>query len=53
MRPFLHLNLYFMIAYRHVELAVIYQNRAATNERLEKFDEGLKDCDESIKLNNR
>jgi len=39
--------------HRHVELAVIYQNRAATNERLEKFDEGLKDCDESIKLNNR
>ena len=32
---------------------MIYQNRAAANERLEKYEAGLKDCDESIKLNNR
>jgi len=39
--------------HRQVELAVIFQNRAATNERLEKLEEGLKDCDESIRLNNK
>eukprot|EP00090_Calanus_glacialis_P042689 TRINITY_DN7568_c0_g1_i1.p1 TRINITY_DN7568_c0_g1~~TRINITY_DN7568_c0_g1_i1.p1 ORF type:complete len:527 (-),score=139.62 TRINITY_DN7568_c0_g1_i1:104-1630(-) len=39
--------------HRQVELAVIYQNRAAANERLEKYEAGLKDCDQSIKLNNR
>merc|ERR1712128_133382 len=39
--------------HRQVELAVIYQNRAAANERLENYEDGLKDCDESIKLNNR
>lgn len=39
--------------HRQVELAVIFQNRAATNERLERLEEGLKDCDESISLNNK
>jgi len=39
--------------HRQVELSVIYQNRAAAKERLEKYEEGLSDCDESIKLNNR
>jgi len=39
--------------HRQVELSVIFQNRAATNEKLERLEEGLKDCDESIKLNSR
>jgi len=39
--------------HRQVELSVIYQNRAAAQERLENYEAGLKDCDESIKLNNR
>jgi len=39
--------------HRQVELAVIYQNRAATNERLERLEEGIRDCDESLKLNNK
>jgi hypothetical protein len=34
-------------------MAVIYQNRAAANERLEKLDEALKDLESSIGLNNR
>lgn len=39
--------------HRRVELAVIFQNRAAAHERLDRLQESLQDCDESIKLNNR
>merc|ERR1719422_238054 len=31
----------------------MYQNRAAALERLERYEEALKDCGESIRLNNR
>ena len=39
--------------HRMSELAVMYQNRAAANERLEKLDLALEDCNLSIKNNNR
>lgn len=39
--------------HRVVELAVIYQNRAAANERLERLLEATKDCDSSIENNNK
>lgn len=39
--------------HRQVEMAVIYQNKAATNEKLERLEEALKNCDESILLNNK
>ena len=35
------------------DLSIMYQNRAAALERLEKLDDALKDCHESLKLNNR
>jgi hypothetical protein len=34
-------------------MAVIYQNRAAANERLENLEEALKDLESSVGLNNR
>ena len=34
---------------RQVELAVIYQNRGAAQERLEHLEEATQDCDASIK----
>jgi len=39
--------------HRMSEVSIMYQNRAAANERLEKLDLALKDCDSSIKNNNR
>jgi len=39
--------------HRQVEIAVIYQNRAAANERLENISEGILDCDQSVKSNNK
>ena len=38
---------------RMSELAIMYQNRAAANERLENLDAALKDCKFSLKNNNR
>lgn len=35
------------------DLSIMYQNRAAALERLDRLDEGLKDCGESLRLNNR
>eukprot|EP00088_Acartia_fossae_P027010 TRINITY_DN2779_c0_g1_i2.p1 TRINITY_DN2779_c0_g1~~TRINITY_DN2779_c0_g1_i2.p1 ORF type:complete len:510 (+),score=122.95 TRINITY_DN2779_c0_g1_i2:43-1572(+) len=39
--------------HRMSELAIMYQNRAAANERLENLDAALKDCEFSLKNNNR
>lgn len=39
--------------HRKAELSIIFQNRAAANERLEKLEEAVGDCTESIKLNNK
>ena len=35
------------------DLSIMYQNRAAALERLDRLEEGLKDCGESLRLNNR
>ena len=35
------------------DLSIMYQNRAAALERLGRLEEGLKDCGESLRLNNR
>ena len=40
-------------SHRKSELSIIFQNRAAANERLEKLEEAVGDCTESIKLNNK
>ena len=47
-----------MLLYRHknvrqTELAVMYQNRAASHERMERWAEATSDCDLSIKNNNK
>jgi import receptor subunit TOM70 len=39
--------------HRMSELSIMYQNRAAANERLEKLELALQDCDLSIQNNNR
>jgi len=39
--------------HRLTELAVMYQNRAAAHERLDQLEEATKDCDISIKHNNK
>ena len=39
--------------HRKAELSIIFQNRAAANEKLEKLEEAVGDCTESIKLNNK
>ena len=38
---------------RQAELAVMYQNRAASHERMERWAEATSDCDLSIKNNNK
>ena len=35
------------------DLAILYQNRAVANDRLDKLHEALADCDMSLKMNNR
>jgi len=39
--------------HRQAELAVMYQNRAASHERMERWAEATSDCDLSIKNNNK
>ena len=39
--------------HRKSELAIIFQNRAAANEKMEMLEEAVKDCSESINLNNK
>ena len=39
--------------HRKSELSIIFQNRAAANEKLDKLEEAVGDCTESIKLNNK
>merc|ERR1712222_258872 len=41
------------IKLRQAELAVMYQNRAASHERMERWAEATSDCDLSIKNNNK
>ena len=38
---------------RKAELSIIFQNRAAANEKIELLEEAVQDCTESIKLNNK
>ena len=35
------------------DLSIMYQNRAAAQERLENLESALQDCQESLRLNNR
>ena len=35
------------------DLSIMFQNRAAALERLDRLEEGLRDCGESLRLNNR
>ena len=38
---------------KKTDLSIMYQNRAAALERLDKYEEAIKDCGESVRLNNR
>jgi len=40
-------------SHRKTEMAIMYQNRAAANERLESLDAAKIDCDSSLQCNNR
>ena len=39
--------------HRKTDLSIIFQNRAAANEKLELLEEAVKDCSQSISLNNK
>ena len=38
---------------KKTDLSIMYQNRAAAQERLEQLESALQDCQESLRLNNR
>ena len=39
--------------YKTSDLSIMFQNRAAAHEQLEDFEAGLRDCNESLRLNNK
>ena len=39
--------------YKTSDLSIMFQNRAAAHEQLEDFEAGLRDCTESLRLNNK
>jgi len=39
--------------HRKTDLSIIFQNRAAANEKIELLEEAVKDCSQSISLNNK